>query len=99
MNIYQGDCCQPVSYTHLAGGEFNINSPKQLGEVLFDRLGLPARKKTKSGFSTDADTLDGLRKYHPIIDDILSYRKLAKLKSTYVDGLLAQVCLLSTSRR
>lgn len=75
----------------LSGGEFNINSPKQLGEVLFDRLGLPARKKTKSGFSTDADTLDGLRKYHPIIDDILSYRKLAKLKSTYVDGLLAQV--------
>ncbi len=75
----------------LAGGEFNLNSPKQLGEVLFTRLGLPARKKTKSGFSTDADTLDSLRKYHPIIDDILAYRKLAKLKSTYVDGLLAQV--------
>lgn len=58
----------------LAGGEFNLNSPKQLGEVLFTRLGLPARKKTKSGFSTDADTLDSLRKYHPIIDDILAYR-------------------------
>lgn len=76
---------------YLAGGEFNINSPKQLGEVLFDRLGLPAKRKTKSGYSTDADTLDSLRNKHPIVEDVLSYRKLAKLKSTYVEGLLAQL--------
>ncbi len=74
---------------YLAGGEFNINSPKQLGEILFDRLGLPAKRKTKSGYSTDADTLDSLRAKHPIVEDVLSYRKLAKLKSTYVEGLLA----------
>lgn len=76
---------------YLAGGEFNINSPKQLGEVLFERLGLPAKRKTKSGYSTDADTLDSLRSKHPIVEDVLSYRKLAKLKSTYVEGLLAQL--------
>jgi len=76
---------------YLAGGSFNINSPKQLGEVLFDRLGLPAKKKTKSGYSTSADVLDELRPKHPIIEDILTYRKLAKLKSTYVEGLLAQL--------
>ncbi|MDF3004845.1 MAG: polA [Oscillospiraceae bacterium] len=76
---------------YLAGGEFNINSPKQLGEVLFDRLGLTAKRKTKSGYSTDADTLDSLRTKHPIVEDVLSYRKLAKLKSTYVEGLLAQL--------
>lgn len=75
----------------LAGGKFNINSPKQLGEVLFERLGLPAKKKTKSGYSTNAEVLDSLRNKHPIIEDILSYRKLAKLKSTYVEGLLAQL--------
>lgn len=71
-----------------AGGEFNINSPKQLGEVLFDRLMLPSGKKTKTGYSTNAEVLEKLRKYHPIIDDILEYRQVAKLKSTYVDGLL-----------
>ncbi len=76
---------------YLAGGRFNINSPKQLGEVLFERLGLPAKKKTKSGYSTSADVLDELRSKHPIIEDILSYRKLAKLRSTYVEGLLAQL--------
>lgn len=75
----------------LAGGEFNINSPKQLGDILFERLGLPAKRKTKSGYSTDADTLDSLRAKHPIVEDVLSYRKLAKLKSTYVEGLLAQI--------
>ncbi len=74
---------------YLAGCEFNINSPKQLGEVLFDRLGLPGMKKTKSGFSTDADTLERLRPYHPIINEILDYRAVSKLKSTYGDGLLA----------
>ena len=71
-----------------AGDEFNINSPKQLGEVLFERLMLPHGKKTKTGYSTGADVLEKLRKYHPIIDDILEYRQVTKLKSTYVDGLL-----------
>lgn len=76
---------------YLAGGEFNVNSPKQLGEVLFEKLGLPAGKKTKSGYSTNADTLESLRNKHPIIEDILTYRKLAKLTSTYVEGLLNQL--------
>ncbi len=72
----------------MCGGEFNINSPKQLGEVLFEQLGLPARKKTKTGYSTNAEVLEELRPYHPVIDEILEYRNLTKLKSTYVDGLL-----------
>ena len=72
----------------LAGGEFNINSPKQLGEVLFERLMLPAGKKTKTGWSTNADVLEKLRGKHPIIEMILDYRMLTKLKSTYADGLL-----------
>ncbi len=71
-----------------AGEEFNINSPKQLGEVLFDKLMLPSGKKTKTGYSTNAEVLEKLRKYHPIIDDILEYRQVTKLKSTYVDGLI-----------
>ena len=71
-----------------AGGEFNINSTKQLASVLFDVLGLPAGRKTKSGYSTDAETLEHLRPYHPIIDEILEYRQVAKLKSTYTDALL-----------
>ena len=75
----------------LAGGEFNINSPKQLGDVLFERLGLPAGKKTRTGYSTDADTLDKLRSKHPIVEDILIYRRLSKLKSTYVDGLYDKI--------
>ncbi len=73
----------------LSGGEFNINSPKQLGEVLFERLGLPAKKKTKSGYSTNAEVLESLYEYHPVIGLILEYRKLSKLKSTYCDGLIA----------
>lgn len=73
----------------LAGETFNINSPKQLGHILFDVLGLPAVKKTKSGYSTDAEVMEKLRPYHPIIGEILEYRKVAKLKSTYADGLLA----------
>ncbi len=72
----------------LCGEEFNILSPKQLGVVLFEHLGLPAKKKTKSGYSTNADVLEDLRKYHPAIDEILEYRKLTKLNSTYVEGLL-----------
>lgn len=74
-----------------AGAEFNINSPRQLGEVLFERLGLPAPKKTKTGYSTSAEVLERLRVEHPIIAHILEYRRLTKLKSTYVDGLLAVV--------
>ena len=70
-----------------AGGQFNINSPKQLGEVLFDRLGLPAGKKTRTGWSTNADVLDRLKDRHPIVGQVLEYRELAKLKSTYTDGL------------
>ena len=72
-----------------AGEEFNINSPKQLGQILFVKLGLPAKKKTKSGFSTNADVLEELRYDFPIVDMILQYRQLAKLKSTYCDGLLS----------
>ena len=74
-------------YFH-AGKEFNVNSPKQLGEVLFETLGLPHGKKTKTGYSTNVEILEKLRPAHPIIDDILDYRQLTKLKSTYVDGLL-----------
>ena len=70
------------------GYEFNLNSPKQLGEALFIKLGLPPRKKTKSGYSTDAETLESLRTYNPVVEDILQYRVYQKLNSTYVDGLL-----------
>lgn len=72
----------------LAEMEFNINSPKQLGEVLFERLKLPVIKKTKSGYSTDADVLEKLKEEHPIIEKILEYRTLSKLKATYVEGIL-----------
>ncbi len=70
-----------------AGEEFNILSPKQLGEILFEKLGLPAGKKTKSGYSTSADILEKLAPEYPIVRDILQYRQLTKLKSTYVEGL------------
>ena len=73
----------------LANQEFNINSPKQLGKVLFEDLGLPAGKKTKTGYSTDAKVLENLIDAHPIVEKILSYRTYTKLLSTYVDGLLA----------
>ncbi|WMM23588.1 DNA polymerase I [Tissierella sp. MB52-C2] len=72
----------------LADIEFNINSPKQLGEILFDKLSLPIIKKTKTGYSTDAEVLDKLKDQHPIINKILRYRQIVKLKSTYIDGLL-----------
>ena len=75
----------------IAGCEFNINSPKQLGEVLFEKMGLPAPKKTKSGYSTDAESLEKLRMYTPIVDEILEYRTVAKLKSTYAEGLLSAI--------
>ncbi len=71
-----------------AGFEFNINSPKQLGAALFDKLGLPCKKKTKSGYSTNADVLEELAGEYPIVADVLEYRTLAKLKSTYCEGLL-----------
>ena len=71
-----------------AGTVFNINSPKQLGDVLFDTLGLPHGKKTKTGYSTNAEILEKLRPYHSIVADILDYRQVTKLKSTYTDGLL-----------
>lgn len=72
----------------IAGETFNLNSPKQLGSVLFDKLCLPTRKKTRTGYSTNAEVLTSLRGKHPIIDEILEYRKLSKLKSTYTEGLL-----------
>lgn len=72
----------------LAGEEFNINSPKQLGTILFEKLNLPKGKKLKSGYSTSAQILEKLRGYHPIINMILEYRALAKLKSTYVDSMV-----------
>ena len=70
------------------GHEFNINSPKQLGVALFEDMGLPCKKKTKSGYSTNADVLESLRYENPVIEYILEYRSLTKLKSTYCDGLL-----------
>ncbi|MDR1699654.1 MAG: DNA polymerase I, partial [Lachnoclostridium sp.] len=73
-------------YAHI-GEEFNINSPKQLGVILFEKLGLPNGKKTKTGYSTSADVLERLRGEDPVIDQILEYRQLTKLKSTYADGL------------
>ena len=71
-----------------AGAPFNINSPKQLGKVLFEDLQLPHGKKTKTGWSTNADVLEKLRWQHPIVADVLEYRQYSKLKSTYADGLL-----------
>ena len=72
----------------LAGEEFNINSTKQLGEILFEKLKLPVYKKTKSGYSTDVDVLEKLKEEHPIIEKILEYRQITKLNSTYVEGML-----------
>ena len=74
-----------------AGEKFNLNSPKQLGEILFDKLKLPGAKKTKSGYSTAADVLEGLAGDYPIVADVLEYRGLAKLKSTYAEGLRSQI--------
>lgn len=72
----------------IAGVEFNVNSTKQLGEILFEKLKLPVIKKTKSGYATDVETLEKLRRESPIIDKILEYRKIAKLDSTYVEGMI-----------
>lgn len=75
----------------LVGYEFNLNSPKQLGVALFQKLGLPAKKKTKSGYSTGAEVLESLKHAHPAVSLLLNYRQLAKLKSTYADGLVTCV--------
>lgn len=74
----------------MAGCEFNINSPKQLGEVLFEKLGIPSGKKTKTGYSTSADILEKLRPYYPIVESILDYRQVSKLRGTYAEGLLRE---------
>ena len=80
----------------LVGYEFNLNSPKQLGVALFEKLGLPAKKKTKSGYSTGAEVLESLKNEHPAVSLLLNYRQLAKLKSTYADGL--QECIAEDGR-
>lgn len=74
-----------------AGCEFNLNSPKQLGEILFEKMGLPGGKKTKTGYSTAADVLEKLSGEYPVVKHILEYRGLTKLKSTYADGLAAYI--------
>ncbi len=76
-----------AAITETVGYSFNFNSPKQLGKALFEDLGLPAKKKTKSGYSTNAEVLESLRHAHPVVEMILNYRMLTKLKSTYCDGL------------
>lgn len=75
----------------MAGHDFNLNSPKQLGVVLFEELGLPVRKKTKTGYSTNAEVLESLRLEHPIVEQILAYRLWSKLKSTYLDGITSLI--------
>ena len=82
--------CESLIFGY-AGGPFNINSTKQLGELLFDKLGLPPVKKTKTGYSTNAEVLEKLKHKHDIIPAIMDYRMLTKLKSTYADGLLKQI--------
>lgn len=77
-----------TSVFEAVGYEFNLQSPKQLGQALFEDLGLPAKKKTKSGYSTNAEVLEELRSAHPVVNDILEYRTLSKLKNTYCDGLM-----------
>ena len=76
---------------NLTGEEFNINSTKQLGEVLFEKLGLTAKKKTKTGYSTDVEVLEKIKNEHPVIEKILEYRQLTKLNSTYVEGLIPYI--------
>ena len=85
------DDCEKLIYSY-SGENFNINSPKQLGELLFEKLGLPPVKKTKTGYSTNADVLEKLKGKHDIIPAIMDYRMLTKLKSTYADGLMKVIC-------
>ena len=84
------DDCEKLIFSY-SDGPFNINSTKQLGELLFDKLGLPPVKKTKTGYSTNAEVLEKLKGKHPIIPAIMDYRMLTKLKSTYADGLMKQI--------
>lgn len=87
-NQLEGSIVELEKHIHAqAGEEFNINSPKQLGVILFEKMELPGGKKTKTGYSTSADVLEGLAGEYPIVADILEYRQLTKLKSTYADGL------------
>ncbi len=83
--------CEALIFSY-SGGPFNINSPKQLGELLFEKMGLPPVKKTKTGYSTNADVLEKLKHQHPIIPAIMDYRMLSKLNSTYADGLMKAIC-------
>jgi len=83
--------CERLIFSY-SEGPFNINSTKQLGELLFEKLQLPALKKTKTGYSTNVDVLEKLKNKHPIIPAIMEYRMLTKLKSTYADGLMKVVC-------
>ena len=85
------DDCEKLIYSY-SEEPFNIQSTKQLGELLFDKLGLPPVKKTKTGYSTNADVLEKLKNKHPIIPAIMDYRMLSKLKSTYADGLMKVIC-------
>ena len=82
--------CEELIFSY-SDGKFNINSTKQLGELLFEKLGLPPVKKTKTGYSTNADVLEKLKGKHPIIPAIMDYRMLTKLKSTYADGLIKEI--------
>lgn len=82
--------CEALIYSY-AGGEFNINSTRQLGELLFDKLGLPVVKKTKSGPSTNVEALEAIRDKHPVVQAVMDYRMLTKLKSTYADGLQKEI--------
>ena len=85
------DECEKLIFSY-SGAPFNINSTKQLGELLFEKLALPPVKKTKTGYSTNADVLEKLKSKHPIIPAIMDYRGLTKLKSTYADGLMKKLC-------
>ncbi len=98
MSMELGDRTQKIQTEiyNLVGYEFNLNSPKQLGVALFEELGLPAKKKTKSGYSTNAEVLEDLKDKHPAVSLLLEYRKLSKLKSTYTDGL--QTCIADDGR-
>ena len=89
---YDSDRLSEEIISSLGVGEFNLNSPKQLSDVLFDKLKLPARKKTSGGtYSTDAATLESLIDYHPAIRNILKYRQVSKLSGTYIEPMLKNV--------
>ena len=90
--LTEGIAKSEAAIYELAGEKFNILSPKQLGHVLFDVLGLPPVKKTKTGYSTNAEVLEKLRPHHPIVGHVLEYRQLTKLNSTYVEGLSKVIC-------